>query len=181
MGRKRNRTWKYLHLSIVCIIFISTAGCAALKELKAKREARGCLFTAQRLLNQGDYDGSLQENQKVLSLYGNVPPGDQALFNIGVIYAHYEYPKRDYQKSLDHLKRLVNLFPRSPFSGQAKIWIGILQENERLRTETDESNRSIKKLQQENERSKREIEELNKTIEKSKQVDLEIDQKRRRF
>jgi hypothetical protein len=40
--------------------------------------------------------------------------------------------------------------------GQAKIWIGLLQENERLN---------------------REIEELNKTIKKSKQVDIELDEK----
>jgi hypothetical protein len=52
----------------------------------------------------------------------------------------------------------VKVFPQSPFARQAKIWIGILQENERL---------------------KREIEELNKTINKSKQVDIEIDEKKK--
>ncbi|MGA2517335.1 MAG: hypothetical protein ABSG44_12400 [Thermodesulfobacteriota bacterium] len=100
----------------------------------------------------------MKENQKVLSLYDNASPGDEALFNAGLIYAHPGYPKRDYQKSLDHFKRLVKVFPQSPFAGQAKIWIGILQENERL---------------------KREIEELNKTINKSKQVDIEIDEKKK--
>jgi len=138
--------------------FISLAGCATLKEMEAERETREYLITAQKLLDQGDYEGSLKENQKVLSVYDNVPPGDEALFNTGLIYAHYEYPKRDYQKSLDHFKRLVKVFPQSPFAGQAKIWIGLLQENERL---------------------KREIEELNKTIKKSKQVDIEIDEKKR--
>jgi len=39
--------------------------------------------------------------------------------------------------------------------------------------------KSIKKSQQENERLKREIEELNKTIKKSKQVDIEIDEKKK--
>jgi hypothetical protein len=43
-------------------------------------------------------------------------------------------------------------------AGQAKLWIGILQENERLN---------------------REIEELNKTIKKSKQVDIEIEEKKK--
>jgi tetratricopeptide (TPR) repeat protein len=129
-----------------------------LKEMEAKRETREYFITAQKLLDQGDYEGSLKENQKVLSLYDNVPPGDEALFNTGLIYAHYGYPKRDYQKSLDHFKRLVKVFPQSPFAGQAKIWIGLLQENERL---------------------KREIEELNKTIKKSKEVDIEIDEKKK--
>jgi len=158
LGRKRNRTWKYLYFCVACMILISLASCAMLKEMEAKRETREYFITAQKLLDQGDYEGSLKENQKVLSLYDNVPPGDEALFNTGLIYAHYGYPKRDYQKSLDHFKRLVKVFPQSPFAGQAKIWIGLLQENERL---------------------KREIEELNKTIKKSKEVDIEIDEKKK--
>ena len=168
MGRKRNRTWKYLYFCIACMILTCLAGCATLKEMEAKRETRQYFVTAQKLLDQGDYEGSLKENQKVLSLYNNVPPGDGALFNAGLIYAHYGYPKRDYQKSLDHFKRLVKVFPQSPFAGQAKAWIGILQENERLKREL-----------QENEKLKREIEELNKTINKSKQVDIEIDEKKK--
>lgn len=148
----------YLYLSIACMIFISLAGCATLKEMEAKRETREYFTTAQKLLEQGDYEGSLRENEKVLSLYDNIPPGDEALFNIGLIYAHYGYPKRDYKKSLDLFKRLLMMFPQSPLVGQAKIWMGILQENQRLN---------------------REIEELNKTIKKSKQVDIEIEEKKK--
>jgi outer membrane protein assembly factor BamD (BamD/ComL family) len=200
LGRKRNRTRKYLYLSIACMIFLSLAGCAALKEMKAKREVREYLITAQKLLAQGDYEGALKENQKVLLLNDSIPPGDEALFNAGLIYAHDGYPKRDYQKSLGQFKRLVKVFPQSPFAQQAKIWIGILQENERgnreteelnksirrsqqenekLMRETEELNKSIRKSQQENERLKRDIEELNKAITKSKQVDIEIDEKKK--
>jgi outer membrane protein assembly factor BamD (BamD/ComL family) len=148
----------YLYLSIACMIFISLAGCATLKEMEAKRETPEYFITAQKLLDQGDYEGALRENEKVLSLYDNIPPGDEALFNLGLIYAHYGYPKRDYKKSLDLFKRLVKMFPQSPLAGQAKLWIGILQENERLN---------------------REIEELKKTIKKSKQVDIEIEEKKK--
>jgi len=158
LGRKRTGTRERLYLSIAGIIFISFAGCATWKGMEAKREARENLITAQKLLDQGDYEGSLKENQKVLSLYGHVPPGDEALFNTGLIYAHYGYAKRDYKKSLDIFKRLVKVFPQSPLAGQAKIWIGILQENERLT---------------------REIEEVNKTLKKSKQVDIELDEKKK--
>jgi tetratricopeptide (TPR) repeat protein len=175
LGRKRTRIWKYLHLSVAGMIFISLTGCAALKEMEAKREAREHLITAQKLLDQGDYEGALKENQKVLSLRDHAPPGDEALFNTGLLYAHYG----DYKKSLDLFKRLVKMFPQSLLVGQAKIWIGILQENERLNRETEESNKSIRKSQQENERLNREIEELNKTIKKSKQVDIEIDEKKK--
>lgn len=140
------------------MIFVILAGCAILKEMKAKGETREYFITAQKFLDRGDYEGSLKENLKVLSLFENNPPGDEALFNVGLIYAHWGYPKRDYKKSLDYFRRLVTVFPQSPFAGQAKIWIGILQENERLN---------------------REIGELNKTIKKSKQVDIEIDEKKK--
>jgi tetratricopeptide (TPR) repeat protein len=137
---------------------MSLVGCAMLKEMEAKRETREYLIKAQKLLDQGDFEGSLRESQKVLSLYNHVPPGDEALFNMGLIYSHYGYPKRDYQKSLDYFKRVIKVFPQSPLARHSKMWIGILQENERLN---------------------REIEELKKTIKKSKQVDIEIDEKKK--
>ncbi len=129
-----------------------------MKELKSKKESREYLATAQKLLDQGDYEGSLKENQKVLLLNAHALPGDEALFNMGLIYAHYGYPKRDYRKSLHLFKRLVKVFPQSPWAGQAKVWIEILQENERLN---------------------REIEGLSKTIEKSKQVDIQLEEKKK--
>jgi outer membrane protein assembly factor BamD (BamD/ComL family) len=139
------------------MIFISLAGCAALKEMAVKGEPREDLTRAQKLLDQGDYEGSLRKNEKVLSLYENIPPGDEALFNIGLIYGNYSNPKKDYKKSIIHFKKLLTKFPKSPFVVQAKLWIGILQENQSLN---------------------REIEKLNKTIKDSKQVDIEIEEKK---
>ena len=158
MGRKRTGTRKYLYLSIAAMIFISLAGCAVLKGTGAERDASGRLAAAKRLLDQGNYEAALEENRKVLLLYDHAPPGDEALFHTGLIYAHSGYPKRNYKKSIDAFKRLLKVFPQSPLAGQAKLWIAILQENERLSGD---------------------IEELNKTIKKSKQVDIEIDEKKR--
>ncbi len=200
MGRKRTRTRKHLYLSLAGIIFLSFAGCATWKGIEAKMEANESLVKAQELLAQGDYEGSLKENQKILSLNANAPPGDEALFNMGLIYAHYGYPERDYKRSLDLFKRMVKVFPQSPLAGQARIWMEIIQHNERLsreageldkslkksQQETEKLNRevgeldkSLKKSQQENEKLNRKIEELTTTIKKSKQVDIEIDEKKK--
>jgi len=179
LGRKRSRTWEHLHLFIACVIFLSFTGCATLKELETRMESREHLVAAQNLFEQGDYEGSLKENQAVLSLCDNLPPGDEALFNMALIYAHHEYRGRDLRKSLDHFERLVMAFPQSPFAYQAKIWIGILQDNERLSREIEKANESLRKSQQENEILMKEIDELNKTIRKSKQVDIEIDEKKK--
>ncbi len=158
MGREHIRTGKYLYLSIACLIFISFSGCATLKDREAKSQARESLGMAQKCFDQGNYEEALKENQKVLSLYDQVPPGDEALFNMGLLYAHPGYPKKDYRKSIDLFKRLVKTFPQSPLTGQAKLWIGILRENEKLNRET---------------------EGLHKAIRKSKQVDIDIDKKKK--
>ena len=117
------------------------------------------LLRARILLEQRDYDGSLKENQQILSLSGGNPPKDEALFNMGLIYAHFGNPKKDYGKSIVFFKKVMKDYPQSRFAEQARIWVRILQENEKL-SQT--------------------IQKLNQVIEESKQVDIEIEEKRER-
>jgi hypothetical protein len=56
----------------------------------------------------------------------NRPPGDEAIFNMGLIYAHYGNPKKDNEKSIFFFRKLLNEHPKSPLVEQAKIWIGVL-------------------------------------------------------
>jgi TolA-binding protein len=116
------------------------------------------ILWAKILLERKDYDGALKESQKVFDLSGKNPPGDEALFNMGLIYAHFGNPKKDYGKSLAFFKRMTIDYPQSPLAEQARIWIGMLQENEKL-------NQMIQKL--------------NRVIEESKKVDIEIEEKKR--
>jgi len=122
------------------------------------RDAREHLIRGGDLLANGDYEGALKAYQEALSLSGRNTPGDEALFNMGLIYADLEYPKRDCKKSLDLFKRLVKTYRESPLVAQATIWMGILGENEKLSGE---------------------VAELNKTIKKTKQVDIEIEEKKK--
>jgi tetratricopeptide (TPR) repeat protein len=204
VGRKPARTGKYIYLSIASLIFLSLVGCATTERTKERVELSTSssgvneralpgtassrtkerveidtaisgttkeeekrkgeltinqyLLRGQKLLARGDYEGSLRENQRVLSLSPNVPPGDEALFNTGLIYAHPGNPQKDFTKSLSIFKKLMKDHPQSPWAEQAKIWVEVLQENERL-------NQTIQKL--------------NQVIEKSKQVDIEIEEKKK--
>ncbi len=172
MGRERIGTGKSLYFCIAGLIFSLFMGCATIQEMEKGRDAREHLTRGRNLLARGDYDGSLRENQKALSLSGRDSPADEALFNMGLVYAHHEYPKRDIKKSLDFFRRLVKAYPQSPLAMQAKSWIGILQENERLSSELESSNGEKKRLNSE-------IEKLNKAIEKTKQVDIEVEKKKK--
>jgi len=127
-------------------------------KVEEREEIREVLFRSQKLLADGNYEESLKENQKVIFFSGKNPPGDEALFNIGLIYAHFGNPRRDYGKALLSFNKLMKDFPQSPFVEQARIWVGMLQENQKL-------NQTIQKL--------------NQVLEESKQVDIEIEERKR--
>jgi len=136
MGRKPTRAWKYIYLSLACLISLSLFNCALIKgskptvlESKPPDEAQEYLLRGQKLLSQKDYEGALIEYEKVLSLSPRQPPEDQALFNIATIYAHFGNPKRDYKKSIDLFLRILNEHPESHLVEQAKIWVGVLMES----------------------------------------------------
>ena len=157
MGRERTGAGKHVCLYLAGLSFFSLIGCAAL-DTGEKREVREHLIGGQRFLAKGDYEGALQENQKTLSLAAHGPYGDQALFNLGLIYAHYGNPKKDYGKSIAFFQKLVKEYPESPLIEQAKIWVGVLEANDLLHQVNDK---------------------LNEVIKKSKQVDIEIEKKKR--
>jgi tetratricopeptide (TPR) repeat protein len=132
MGRKQIGPRKYIFYSIACLISLSLFRCAAIDELRTREESKRDLRQGHKLLARGNYDGALDEYQKVLALSSRKPPEDEALFYIGLIYASNRYPKRDNKKSMDFFTDILNDWPQSPFVEQAKIWLGILHENERM-------------------------------------------------
>ena len=141
MGRERTGPRKYIFYSIACLISLCVFRCATIDELRTREEAKGALRLGHRLLAQGNYEGALTEYQKVLALSSQKPPEDEALFHIGLIYASSRYPKRDTKKSMDFFTDILNDWPQSPRVEQAKIWLGILHENERM-------NLLVKKMRQ---------------------------------
>lgn len=85
------------------------------------------------LMSQGDFEGALQECQDALSRYPQVPPGDEALYSMGLIYAHSGNPKKDYRKALSSFSRVLKEFPGSPRAEEAKIWVGVLEAIEKAK------------------------------------------------
>ncbi len=82
---------------------------------------------------QHDFEGALREGQEAIALAPNGPPGDEALFDMALVFAHYANPKRDYRKSIGLFSRVVKEFPRSPRVEEAKIWIGVLESIEKAK------------------------------------------------
>ena len=169
MGGERTRAGKFVYFCAAGLIFFLLSGCMTFKKEfnlstsqevtpeKVSQQEEGpnsaCerLLRSKKLLQQGDYAGSLKESQKVLSLPGKNPPKDQALFQIGLIYAHVDNPQKDFGKALEYFRRVIKDYPKSPLAEEARVWAGVLQENEKL----------------------------SQVIEKSKQVDISVEEKKR--
>jgi tetratricopeptide (TPR) repeat protein len=198
MGRQPVGQGQYFYFCLALLIFL--AGCSALQESSRRREMQDALITGRNLLAHGDYDGSLKAFQNVVLMAEDKPPADAATYNIGLVYAHPQYSRRDLQKAIGSFTRLITRYPNSPWTEQAKIWVGVLneaeeskqaiensrqvieqsrEEVERNRLAVEKSKQEIEKSRLELEKSKQEIEKSKQVIEKSKQVDIEIEQKRR--
>jgi tetratricopeptide (TPR) repeat protein len=181
MGRKRARAGQFIFLCIAGLISCFLCSCAAwegqcvlTREVYIEKAPRfiekappkaeypnplgESLGQAEQLLKQGDFEASLKENQRVLSISGKNPPGDRALFNMGLIYADRENPKKDCEKALLFFSKVLKDYSQSPLAEEAKIWVGLLRER-------------IEVLQ--------ENEKLKKVIENLKQVDIEVEEKKR--
>jgi len=70
---------------------------------------------------------------------------------MGLIYADGENSKKDTEKSLFFFNKIITDYPLSPLVQEAKIWIRLLHENEKLR----------------------------EVIEKYKEVDIAVEEKQR--
>ncbi len=172
MGRKSTWSGKFIHFCLAGFIILSLSGCLLFSEKEriridkeefqqtrgSKEEQEKQLQTAKSLLDQNDFEGALKEYQKLLTEPGKNALADEALFQIGMIYSHYGNPKKDYAKSLVLLRKLLKEYPHSLRAEQARLWVGLLQEHERL-TQT------LQKLQQ--------------TFEETKKVDIEIEEKKK--
>ncbi len=153
MGGKQTRGRKHLHLCLAAVMLFSFGGCVTFGKTKAginsQEEVRQHLLRGQELLAQMDFDGALNANQEVLILALREPPEDEALFNVGLIFAHPEYPRRDVAKSLYFFNKVVEDYPQSPLAPQARAWVGMLQQTQKLNQRLEQSTRQIKQFQQE--------------------------------
>jgi len=133
LDRKRIRERQYILLCITGLILLSLVSCAPVKETVIIKEKEICSHHEflQALATPGDFETALKRNQEVLSISPKSPPGDEALFNMGLVYAHPENPKKDYKKSVGLFKRLLKEFPRSTLIEEARVWIGVLEDIEK--------------------------------------------------
>jgi len=135
-----------------------------------------------------NFDAALKENQTALAA-GKIAP-DIALYNTGFIWAHPSNPKRDSSKASRSFQTLVAEHPRSSLLEPAKTWIQVLEQQQKVADERREQQQTVaeerrklaeekRALGKEREMLAQERQKLNYATEKSRQLDLEIERRRR--
>jgi TolA-binding protein len=132
---------------------------------------------ATSLFNDGHYEAAFKENQRLLA--EKKAPPDVALFNMGLTSAYSSNPKKDYPRALNSFKTLAQQYPSSALTEQAKIWIQAIEEHQRMLDERQKLIEEKRILTREREILSQEREKLKYIAEKSRQVDLEIEKRRR--
>jgi len=161
--------------------FFSLAGCTALQEQIASvehQQAAEHLARGKTFFTAGNYEGAFAENQKVYT--DGQGSADVALFNLGLISAYSLNPKKDYPKALQFFVTLVRDYPNSLLAEQSRVWIHVLEEHQKIVEERRKLAETKRALNREREILSQEQERLKYIIEKSRQVDIEIEKRRRR-
>ena len=172
----------FVCLAILTVLLFS--GCAQVLDgtghANNQTLANDSLERAKRLFQEGNYDASLKENEIALALAAGKTPADEALFNMGLIAAHSKNSAKNYSRALIFFDRLVREYPESRFTEQAKVWVEVLREHQKMAEERKGLIQEKQTLTQEKMALAREREKLNQAIDQSRKVDIEIEQKRRK-
>jgi outer membrane protein assembly factor BamD (BamD/ComL family) len=104
--------------------------CLLGSEVSAERKRDAHLARIRSLTRRGNFKEALLEDQRVLARFPDSPPGDAALFSMGLIYVYPANPKKDYKVALNLFTRLKTEFPNSPFKEESQTWIAILERIE---------------------------------------------------
>jgi hypothetical protein len=139
---------------------------------------------SKALVAAGKYDEAYKENQRILS--EGRGPRDVALFNMGLISAYSSNPRKNYSRALVSFRSLVAEHPGSSLAEHAKMWIQVLEEHQKLIEERqrilDDKQKLLEErraLIRERETLSQEKEKIKYTVEKTRQVDIEIEKRRR--
>jgi outer membrane protein assembly factor BamD (BamD/ComL family) len=80
-----------------------------------------------------DFEKAVRKNQQILRDAGPSAPADEALYNLGLIYAHVDNPAKDFRKAQDYFAQLSRDFPNSPLAEHARVWLGLFDVFESMR------------------------------------------------
>jgi len=170
MGKKH--TWKgkhlFLYIAGLTILPLAILGCLHLSQ---KQQGEMLLARGMGQMHRGQYYEAMETNLAVLNKYPS-SLADQALFQIGLLYAHPENPNQEYQQALSSFNKILSRFPDSPYTDQAQVWVLTIRNLYEKSREIDQSNAKVVSLERSVEEQKNSINHLQNQIEKLKDANM---------
>ncbi len=175
MGKKRRGQREYIFLLIAIGVIFCLQSCVILNKFK-----HNDFFVEQhKLIQQKKFDFALKRAQKLKQ--ERPEKADKALFQMGVIYAHPQNPGRNYYKALRCFQILINKYPQSQFLSEAQIWAILIKDLIDKEKTIRVQKATIKELRRKIKNKELEKEMLQKQLEKIKEIDIGIEEKRRKL
>ena len=166
--------WLYGTAAVIaCFAFISCAKITEIAQGPGSEQGNHPVVVN----TPANFDLALKENQTALTA-GKIAP-DIALYNSGFLLAHPSNPKKDYPKAIHSFQTLIAEHPRSSLLEPAKSWIQVLEQQQKVAEERRKLADEKRALDRERETLSQERQKLNYASEKSRQLDLEIEKRRR--
>jgi tetratricopeptide (TPR) repeat protein len=86
----------------------------------------------RKVIKNQNFEEAVKENLQILEKAGKKKPADEALYNLGLIYAHIDNPAKDYEKSKMYFHVLTQEFPDSELAEEGRIWLGLFKTIEKI-------------------------------------------------
>lgn len=102
-----------------------------------------------------NYRGAIRDYEKFLENHPGHKDRPQAIFHLGLAYALSGPSTRNQRKAMEQFRDLAREFADSPYAAAAEYILGLLAEVERLRSESEAKEETLKRLREELERIKK--------------------------
>jgi len=86
----------------------------------------------RKIVEDRNFEEAVDKNLRIVEEFGKKKPADEALYNLGLIYAHVDNPSKDYKKSKIYFHVLTTQFPDSAYAEEAAIWLGLFETIEKI-------------------------------------------------
>jgi chromosome segregation ATPase len=177
MGEERSRKGKHFLFRIACCVsvFLGFCGCVqSLKQWQGEQDLR----EAKHLMSTGNYPAC---EKKTLSVLETSPQtlGDEALFQMGLLYALPKNANASYEKSKTYFEKLVTQYPESDRKEEAAAWLLALTRVIRNEKETLELQEKLTILEQASEAKGRKLKQMQEDLEAREKEINELKQMRK--
>jgi len=117
-GKRLNRTRGYLRPLFYGILLTASiiSGCSHSGEGPT---AASIALEANVFFAQGNYEASLGQYEKLIEK--EPEPADRVLFEMGIIYAHPQNDRKDYQKALECFRKIIGDDPDSEYRRDSQM------------------------------------------------------------